>query len=666
MGGKAQPSVTSGGIGITQEVTSVGGVSVSAGVNVDLTPVDFGISVNPSEGTVSVATGAEIPGGLLGVSGGIEVDTNTGQVIGGSLGAEVGGLGINVSNSQKGGLGVEFTLQIPGTPISLSLGLGFPPEPKKEPIPTPSPGNQMPGGWEPSIPPGPGVSVTPGEYYVRTTYTGNSNYKYSDGSGFHYIDSSQTGDSNFSIVLPNEGSKLCQVVTQNQINEMTTSPGSKGMHRASNDSAYYAASFTNRIEVSSSITYLAPFGIVSQVSETYYRRCVTIEHPGIPGLMGPTIGGRVFSLGPGAIYNPYETLPNKAEGVTWKFKDWELVNKTIVELLKCGEETLPLLPPSFPNPPPRKRNMDECCRESTKLLREIHKRLGVSKFPGKLPETIIQETPREGVEPAEPAQVPIEDFVDLLDWQFQRDDERWGRWQVELDIKDSDITKEGDQKKSIKLPNLAESVAEFQGQLLSIMTNVDALVALQVKNLAESGMARQEAIKGYLASKAIIKYMAFKATETDVPVPMTFTAGAETISALLEESEGHIKGTDYVEKETLRDVYLDLLQAAAIIRAVHWQKIDTKTDTKSQLLNILKGSVDLAASIANPQNLNGDGGEKTFNPEKDFEDFIDSVEDGFRSTTGITDVQNPYGKTPDRRPRIRQIGDNISQAGGKN
>jgi hypothetical protein len=216
------------------------------------------------------------------------------------------------------------------------------------------------------------------------------------------------------------------------------------------------------------------------------------------------------------------------------------------------------------------------------------------------------------------------------------------------------------------LPNLAESIAEFEGQLLSIMTNVDALVALQVKNLAESGMARQEAIKGYLASKAIIKYMAFKATETDVPVPMTFTAGAETISALLEESEGHIKGTDYVEKETLRDVYLDLLQAAAIIRAVHWQKIDTKTDTKSQLLNILRGSVDLAASIANPQNLNGNGGEKTFNPENNFEDFIDSVEDGFRNTTGITDIQNPYGKTPDRRPRIRQIGDNISQAGGKN
>jgi hypothetical protein len=306
--------------------------------------------------------------------------------------------------------------------------------------------------------------------------------------------------------------------------------------------------------------------------------------------------------------------------------------------------------------------MDACCRENLAFLRAIYTKLGLARFPGQLPNTIIQEVPKEGEEPAEPPQVPIPDLVTLLNWQFERDDERWGQWKVEIDIKDSDITKEGDQKKQIKLPNLAESIAEFEGQLLSIMTNVDALVALQIKTLAESGMARQEAIKAYLATKAIIKYMAFKSTEVDTPIPMTFTAGAETISELLKESEGHIKGTDYIEKETFRDICLDLLQAAAITRAVHWQRISTKTDTKSQLLSILKGSVDLAASITKP--LNGEGGEKPFDPENNFEDFIDNVEDGFRNTTGISDIQNPYGKPPNRRPRIRQIGDNISQAGG--
>lgn len=324
-------------------------------------------------------------------------------------------------------------------------------------------------------------------------------------------------------------------------------------------------------------------------------------------------------------------------------------------------------PPPFPNPPPRrKRNkMDECCRENLKFLRAIYKRLGIAKFPGKLPATIIQEIPKEGEQPAEPPQVPIEDLVDLLDWQFRRDDERWGQWVVQINVKDADLTKEGNQGKQIKFPNLAESIAELEGQMLSVMANVDALIAITTKNLVESGMARQEAIKGYLAAKAIIKYMAFKSTEIDVPVPMTFTAGGESISELIKESEGHIKGTDYVEKETLRDIFLDLLQAAAVIRAVHWQKIDSKTDTKSQLLNLLKGNVELAGLVSTPKKST-DGEEKKFDPAQNFEDFLDSVEDGFRNTTGITDIQNPYGKTPDRRPRIREIGDNISQAGGEN
>jgi hypothetical protein len=143
MGQKSEPSPTSGGIGITQEVTNIGGMSVSAGANIDITPLDFGISVDPSEGTVSLATGAEVPGGLLGISGGITIDTNTGEVIGGSIGAEVGGLGINISNSKKGGLGIEFTVQIPGTPIELSLGLGFPPK-GKQPTSTPTPSPTTP------------------------------------------------------------------------------------------------------------------------------------------------------------------------------------------------------------------------------------------------------------------------------------------------------------------------------------------------------------------------------------------------------------------------------------------------------------------------------------------------------------------------------------------
>jgi hypothetical protein len=597
---------------------------------------------------MSVATGAEIPGGLLGISGGIEIDTNTGQIIGGSLGGEIGGFGINVSNSSKGGLGIEFTYQIPGTPIELSLGFGFPPDPDpKEPTPTPgscsSPGSTTPfrTNWEkPNLPTGDSNRFC----NLVLVFDKRQISWYPDGKLYFHWESSGTGKfdpvtriasvtietvTDFPDPKPQPNSVCFNGTIQtNNVGEDRFFPGVYKIHLLRNEGIY-----------SDEMLYV--WGREDKVYDFLARS--TEAHYAITYEATPFAYRRILNKTYKVIYSSC-SLPSESDPSN-------------------PSAPQPPITSPFPNSPPRKRNMDECCRESTKLLRAIHKRLGISKFPGKLPETIIQETPKEGEEPSEPAQVPIEDFVDLLKWQFERDDERWGQWQVELDIKDADITKEGDQKKQIKLPNLAESIGEFQGQLLSIMTNVDALVALQIKCLAESGMARQEAIKGYLAAKAIIKYMAFKSTEIDVPIPMSFTAGAETISKLLEESEGHIKGMEYTEKETWRDVYLDLLQAAAITRAVHWQRINTKTDTKSQLLSILKGSVDLATSIGKPQKPNGDGDEKTFNPEENFEDFLDNVEDGFRKTTGITDVQNPYGKSPNRRPRIRQIGDNISQAG---
>jgi hypothetical protein len=305
--------------------------------------------------------------------------------------------------------------------------------------------------------------------------------------------------------------------------------------------------------------------------------------------------------------------------------------------------------------------MHECCRENLKFLIAIYTGLGIAKFPDQLPATIIQSVSKKGEEPPEPAQVPIKDFVDLLNWQFERDDERWGQWEIQIDIKDSDITKEGDQEKSVKFPNLAESVAEMEGQLLSIQANIEALVALSVRTLAEAGMGRQEAIKGYLASRAIAKYMAFPYKEFDVEIPSTYTPGATSIDKLIIESIVHTKGIDYEDKETQRDLLIDLLQAAAISRAVHWRQVDPKNDVKKQILSQLRGSVDLSEKITNVKAVVADG--DTPPKKESWEDKLDQFENGFGFSTGIENANTPYGRDRERRPRIRQIGDNIAQAG---
>ncbi|TAF25498.1 MAG: hypothetical protein EAZ69_29955 [Oscillatoriales cyanobacterium] len=72
---------------------------------------------DPSKSSISIGAGAEIPGGILGVSGGVTINTSTGQIEGGSIGGEVAGVGINISKSSEG-VGVGISLQIPFTPIS--------------------------------------------------------------------------------------------------------------------------------------------------------------------------------------------------------------------------------------------------------------------------------------------------------------------------------------------------------------------------------------------------------------------------------------------------------------------------------------------------------------------------------------------------------------------
>jgi len=666
MGEKTQPSMTSGGIGITQEVTSIGGSTLSAGIEIDVTPVDFGVNFNPSEGSVAVSGGAEIPGGILGVSGGIEVDLATGEVIGGSVGAEVGGLGINLSNSKKGGLGIEFTVQIPGTPIELSLGFGFPPEPLSppgepppgEPPPgEPPPGEPPPGEPPPGEPPPPSVECSTGSWVVGG---------YSDSgiflSGNAYLDYRleiiKFLINTYATTSLDEDAAIAHANRRFGVGRWTKI--NKPIQGYFPHYGFYADGTLGFP------TYIGDWYFLSNISGSRPSRRKTYHSYDYKG--ETSISEYVIK----AVWRC--TLPYYQRGEGLGFSGltygWSYSILEVVGIPSCPPGSSPSPPPSpspspspFPNPPPRKqKKMDTCCRQTLAFLRLIYTRLGLAKFPGQLPNTIIQEIPKEGEEPAEPPQVPIPDLVSLLNWTFERDDERWGQWVVQINVKDSDITKEGDQGKQVKFPNLAESIAEIEGQILSLTANVDALVAITTKNLVESGLGRQEAIKSYLAAKSIIKYMAFKTTEIDVDIPACFTPEAQTIHELVNESTIHFKGIDYTEKETLRDICLDLLQAAAIIRAVHWQKIDTKQDTKKQILNQLRGIAGLANSVKNPI----PAGETQPKRTEDFEDFIDAVEDGFRNVAGVADAENPYGRTPDRRPIIRQIGENISQAGGKN
>ncbi|MCC3573804.1 MAG: hypothetical protein JGK30_17450 [Microcoleus sp. PH2017_40_RAT_O_B] len=665
MGEKSQTSVSTGGIGVTREVANIGGVSVTGGVSVDVSPIRLDISGNPdyedpSKSSISIGAGAEVPGGVLGVSGGVTINTSTGQVKGGSIGGEVVGIGINISKSSEG-VGVGISLQIPFTPISFELGLEFPNDKKEKkltPTPTPAP--------------------TPVPQANSISNCGNFSWVYVLPAKAEFW---HTG-ANANIYPADRASELDNT-WQRRMYDGDNGGNKNKLTDARERCEGYCAPGTGRtMRMHTWTTEQTTLGepiLIQTNSNSPNFPWIEVSRSGIHKQR--EVNCRVRRRMTMTVFYPdtinlifSDTYPCGFDSPNqWWFRRFTWSASYIeqfVEVLDFPDcpnlpipspSPAPLFPPS-PNPPPRKQ-MDECCRDSIKLLRQIHKRLGVNKFPGELPSTIIQEV-EKGQPATEPVQEKIEDFADLLMWMFQRDDERWGQWQIQIDVKDTDLTKEGDQGKQIKFPNLAESIAEMEGQLLSLQANVAALVALSTRNLCESGMGRQEAIKAYLASMAIAKYMNFPYDESDIKMPSTFTPKAESIDELIKESIIHVKGIEYTNKETQRDILLDLLQAAAITRAVHWRQVDPKKDIKSQILESIKGSADLSDKLENPLAKEDDPSKPKHS--KDWEDFLDQVEDGFGFETGIEDAQTPYGRSRERRPRIRQIGDNIGQAGKPN
>jgi len=356
VGRKAQTSITAGGIGVTQEVTNIGGMSVSLGGNVDLTPIDFGINVDATQQTVSIATGAEIPGGLLGVSGGIEIDLNTGEVIGGSIGGEVGGLGINLSNSKKGGLGVEFTLQLPGTPIELSLGFGFAPNPPKAPSPgSPgSPGSPTPSPLIPSPPsaPFPPLPLSPGN----------------GGSGYCTVVVAR----NYSLW----GINIRTGETEYYSYQFASGNVERGSdnRRFTISGRYGGGTYRKGQEPQTTTTSYSDVSPNWRDGNIYYFF-------GYGGLFGIS-GGESTIYG---VINREFSGSRIIEGDPIRYISVDIYN-VIYSDCPASATPPPTNPPTpspttspFPNPPPRLKKMDECCRESIKLQRLIVRHLGAER-----------------------------------------------------------------------------------------------------------------------------------------------------------------------------------------------------------------------------------------------------------------------------------------------
>lgn len=309
----------------------------------------------------------------------------------------------------------------------------------------------------------------------------------------------------------------------------------------------------------------------------------------------------------------------------------------------------PINPPVPPPPYPDGNYCEEDCMacngDSEELLRLIAKRLDTGSFPVKVPQSLLGDR-GNGTE-------SIESLTGLVFWFIKQFDAIAGQFPVEIEIKDTDPTKQGDQKEKVVIPNLAEGIAELLGSSLGTNINTNTLINICIRGMIESGSAKVEALKSRYISQAIADYLAFDAEETKTKVPLMFTPGKMNLDDILVEQEQDVGLYNYKDDRDFKGEMTELLFAASIIRAVHYKRVNPNSDVKGDLINRFK---DLLKQAEEKDDRN----DNTI--KADFDDFIKQVEEGFINTPGIRDALNPYNRNFDQRPRIRELGNTSDES----
>lgn len=296
-------------------------------------------------------------------------------------------------------------------------------------------------------------------------------------------------------------------------------------------------------------------------------------------------------------------------------------------------------------PRERIKNIEKEVKDLETDLDKLSDVIGVDEYPASLPESLISKD--EGwlgnLIPNQPASIP--NLTQLLGKFIEYFDEVSGQWEVAVEVKDSDPSKLGDQPKGIKLPNLAEAIAEMFTLCLQTNINSETLLNVATRSLIETGTDKQQNFVNYKLTQAIADYLGFKTKEKKVDLPLLFTPEKTRYDELLKESNVPVAVEEMDEQFGLEIDLMKLRKAASILDSVYFRKLDPNGDIKAQILSALlqrKGEVD---------KINDD------ESDTDWETFLRQAEEGYGNVTGVDDPTKPYGRPYAERPKIKDLTD---------
>lgn len=338
---------------------------------------------------------------------------------------------------------------------------------------------------------------------------------------------------------------------------------------------------------------------------------------------------------------------------TSEFKNSRLqvINITPPYISNAACSLIPILPP----PPPSMTC--NCCpniQQNDELLRLILKKIGSSDLPASVPTSLTNR---------DKGFTNIENLAQFTAYAVKQLDAVCGKYPIEVKIKDSNLTEEGNQEKTVKLPNIAEGIAEIMGLLLLLKAESGANLSATVRGMIESGASKQISILTHDYAKANAEFLGYKGKQVKHKVPFAFDFKEKKLDKLLKEGEFEVKGFENDDQEDIKDLIMPLLEMAAMYRAANYRKLDANNIQES-LKAILTGYNAFASqtkeTIDKPKEQRDRKNKENINNPENWDSFLNSAEKGFIEQPGIKDNTEPYDRPFDQRPKIREIGNDVA------
>ena len=305
---------------------------------------------------------------------------------------------------------------------------------------------------------------------------------------------------------------------------------------------------------------------------------------------------------------------------------------------------------------PKKDDCDMCCcndknGDNAELLRQIkllRREIGFGDV--NLPDSLRSHFGRE------PKQQKIESLTHMMAQQIQYFDEIMGRWEVPIHVKDSDPTEAGDQGMKITIPNLSTAIG-LLCQFVIDNNNAGKVSKIASSSaLAEIAQCKQMLAKQHYMIEALVEYFGFKTEETKELLPILCTifqkekdGSVRAIgrpSEFLQNSHVEINKLSYKpsqKEENYQDTLFDLAQAAAIIRAVFWKRVDSDDPAESIKQNVLDHDSNIERLIDSEKS------------DMDFQQQLDFIENAFGHLPQRTNPEVPWNLPYENRPKIKDV-----------